>query len=94
VPLTLALKEGDGFNVGPYEFKITRILSATQFRLRRLPGNEFVDIDDQHAKEVAPRVFVMSGTRGQATLARVAIEADPSFKISRQQLSKPSNRIR
>lgn len=93
MPLTLGLKEGDGFSVGPYKFMIDKICSETQFRLR-LPNGKFVNINDEHAEEVAKGVFVMSGTRGQTTLARVAIEADRSLKISRHQPYKLGTRTR
>jgi hypothetical protein len=58
-----------------------------KFRLR-VPDGKVVDIDDQTSKEVAPGVNVMCGTRGQLTLARVAIDADRSMKISREQVGK------
>jgi hypothetical protein len=54
VPLSLALKEGEEFSVGPHRFKLTKIFSETHARLR-VPGGELADIDDQHAKELAPK---------------------------------------
>ena len=82
MPLSLALKEGDDFHVGPYVFSVVKIYSERHVRLR-LPGGNLVDIDDEHAKELAPKVFVMVGTRGQRGMARIAVEAPLDMNIAR-----------
>ena len=85
--LVLTLKKGDGFKVGPHKFKVAHILSETRFRLQ-LPGGDLVEIDDQHATQVIPNVWVTCGTRGQPTLARITIEAPISMRICREQVGK------
>ena len=82
MPLSLALKEGDEFSVGPHFFSLVKIYSERHARLR-IPGGKVVDIDDEHAGELAPRVFVMLGTRGQRGMARIAVEAPREMKIRR-----------
>ena len=91
MPLSLALKEGDAFTVGPHKFKVAKILSETHVRLK-VEGGQVVDIDDQHAKELAPKVFVMSGTRGQRGMTRIAVEAPREMKISREHADGPPPR--
>lgn len=91
--LILGLKEREGFRVGPHRFKVAKILSETQFRLRDANGIDF-DIDDQISKEIADQVWVMCGTRGQRALARIVIDAPRHLKISREQPGRPPRRSR
>lgn len=84
MPLILTLKQGEGFTVGDKTVIVDKILSETQFILR-VAGGEVVAVDDMKMTKIAPGVRVMSGTRGQNTLARVCIEAPLDMKIHRRQ---------
>ena len=93
MPLSLALREGDEFSVGSYRFSVVKIYSETHVQLR-LPAGTLVDIDDERAQELAPDVFVMTGSRGQLSLCRIAVEAPRSMKIERHHQAAPARGTR
>jgi len=86
MPLVLSLKTGQDFYVGEEQFYVHNVTADTQFVLRRAVNGDLFTITDERAVEIMADVFVSAGTKPDAVLARLAIEAPRRLAIVRGRL--------
>lgn len=81
--LVLSLRKGEDFYVGNEQFVIDTIHSDVFFRVKHLESGRAYEISDTQATEIMDGVFVSSGEKPQAQMARVAIEAPANLMVLR-----------
>lgn len=85
MPLVLRLRPGDDFYVGAERVVIGELLGGPRFTLQVDSSGRRYEITDEESVEMREvrDVFLSSGGRAQAGLARVAIEAPREINILR-----------
>jgi hypothetical protein len=81
--LVLTLAEGEDFYVRDERVIVEEIKSPTAFNLRRCADGALLQVVEGKSVEGFKDVFFSAGARGQATIARVAIEAPRSVPLLR-----------
>jgi len=84
--LVLQLVPGEDFYVGGERYVLKEIVSDTAFTIERARDGKRFHILDDKAILIEADVYASAGTRGQATSARLCIEAPRSVRILRGEL--------
>jgi hypothetical protein len=83
MPLVLSLQQDSDFYVGEEQFFVARIVSNTEFTLRRARDRQLFHVDDKATTEVNPGVMVSAGERQQPNSIRIAITAPSNVLVLR-----------
>ena len=90
MPLTLTLREREGFYIGDRRWSVARIAKAGVW-IRSPEGREY-RVTDQEAIEVQPDVRVSDGFVTHYGMARLVFNAPRSIVILREELREPERR--
>jgi hypothetical protein len=90
MPLVLQLVPGDDFYIGEQRYLLIDIASSGAFTIEREADSKKFELVDGHPVLLEPEVYASVGTRGQANLARVCIDAPAALRVLRGDLRRRS----
>jgi len=82
VALILTLREGEAFYADTRRVTLAKIVDREHVRVS--VGDRAYDVGTDCSTEVLPGVYVSVGSRGQAHMVRLAIEAPRSIRLLRE----------